>query len=70
MSDSAAPPPDDDPTKVSRRTFLKTAGVSAAATSVAQGLAASAGPTVLGPDAVPLTLKINGAVKRSPSSRG
>ena len=52
-----------DPTKVSRRSFLKTAGVSAAAASVAQGLAESAGTNVLGPDAVPLTLKVNGALK-------
>jgi xanthine dehydrogenase YagT iron-sulfur-binding subunit len=49
----------------SRRTFLKTAGVGAAATTVV-GVAtqAAAGPQVLGPDAVTLTLKVNGAVRR------
>ena len=55
--------PDDD-AKLSRRTFLKTAGVGAAATSVVGALAEStAGATVLGPDAVDLSLKINGAFK-------
>lgn len=56
-------PPDDDPTKVSRRNFLRTAGVSAAAASVAGGLAEPAAATVLGPGPVELTLKVNGVAK-------
>ncbi len=58
------PPPsrENDPTRVSRRTFLKTAGVGAAATSLV-GASAPASATVLGPDAVPLTLKVNGALR-------
>jgi xanthine dehydrogenase YagT iron-sulfur-binding subunit len=56
-------PPDDDPTKVSRRNFLKTAGVSAAAASVATGLAEPAAAAVLGPGPVELTLKVNGAAQ-------
>ncbi len=45
----------------SRRTFLKTAGAGAAATTVVGvGARAGAGPTVLGPDAVTLNLKVNG----------
>jgi xanthine dehydrogenase YagT iron-sulfur-binding subunit len=48
----------------SRRTFLKTAGVGAAATTVAGvGTAAAAGPEVLGPDAVTLSLRVNGALR-------
>ena len=60
-----AKPPSDDPKgpRFSRRSFLKTAGAGAAASTLAAGVAQSAPPTVLGPDAVPLTLKINGAVK-------
>ncbi len=52
---------------VSRRTFLKTVGASAAATTVA--VAASAGetraaaPAVLGPGPVPVSLKINGTIQ-------
>ena len=58
----AKPPDDDSPVSgVSRRTFLKTAGVGAAATSLIGAAPGAAGPTVLGPDAVPLALKINGA---------
>jgi xanthine dehydrogenase YagT iron-sulfur-binding subunit len=56
-------PPGDDPTKVSRRSFLRTAGVSAAAASVAGGVAETAAATVLGPGPVELTLKVNGAAK-------
>jgi aerobic-type carbon monoxide dehydrogenase small subunit (CoxS/CutS family) len=47
---------------VSRRTFLKTAGVGAAASSLI-GAAPASGPALLGPDAVPLALKINGAAR-------
>ena len=43
----------------SRRTFLKSAGVGAAAGLVA-GSEADAAPEVLGPGPVPLTLKVNG----------
>src|SRR5438552_3805627 len=59
----ANPPDDGVPgSGVSRRTFLKTAGVGAAATSlVAAAPGTAPGPTVLGPEAVPLTLRINGA---------
>ena len=55
---------DDSGPGVSRRTFLKTAGVGAAASSLA-GVAISqaAGAKVLGPGPVPLTLKVNGAAR-------
>jgi aerobic-type carbon monoxide dehydrogenase small subunit (CoxS/CutS family) len=60
-----AKPPSDAPNgpQFSRRSFLRTAGAGAAASTIASGLAESAPPQVLGPDAVPLTLKVNGAVK-------
>src|SRR5262249_17863044 len=60
----AHPSDKDDPAApvVSRRTFLKTAGVGAAGTSLA-GVAIPAGAAVLGPGPVLLSLKINGAVK-------
>jgi xanthine dehydrogenase YagT iron-sulfur-binding subunit len=58
------PPPDQgrEQPSFSRRSFLKSAGVSAAATTVV-GVAerAPAAPAVLGPDAVTLALKVNGA---------
>jgi len=49
----------------SRRSFLKTAGVGAAASTVV-GVAADAvsAPQVLGPEAVSLTLKVNGAARQ------
>ncbi len=57
----AKPPSQDDKGGgFSRRTFLKTAGVGAAATSLVGGVAQSAPAAVLGPGAVPLTLNING----------
>jgi len=60
----AKPPTrDHDGTRVSRRTFLKTAGASAAASGLLGGAAAPAAATVLGPGAVPLELKVNGAVR-------
>jgi len=49
----------------SRRSFLKTAGVGAAATTVV-GVAAKAtsAPQVLGPDAATIGLKVNGALRQ------
>ncbi|HET7291202.1 MAG TPA: (2Fe-2S)-binding protein [Vicinamibacteria bacterium] len=59
------PKADDTDVKpgVTRRDFLKTAGASAAATGLAGGAAVAAPPEVLGPDAVTLELKVNGAVR-------
>ncbi len=56
------PPSNDDRGGVSRRVFLKTAGVGAAATSLVGAVSAATADAVLGPDAVPLSLKINGAI--------
>jgi len=48
----------------SRRTFLKTAGVGAAASSVVGvGAPAQGAATILGPDAVTLRLRVNGATR-------
>ena len=60
-----AKPPSEEPTgpRFTRRSFLKTAGASAAASTIAGGIASAAPPQVLGPDAVPMTLKVNGALK-------
>jgi aerobic-type carbon monoxide dehydrogenase small subunit (CoxS/CutS family) len=62
-----AEPPDeqrkDEEPGVSRRTFLKTAGIGAAATGLVGGAVEPSGAAVLGPDAVTLSLKVNGAVK-------
>jgi xanthine dehydrogenase YagT iron-sulfur-binding subunit len=58
------PSQDDDGKTVTRRTFLKTAGVGAAASSLLTGTAATpAAAVVLGPEAVPLALKVNGATR-------
>ena len=46
---------------VSRRDFLKTVGVGAAATGLAASTPRAAEAAVLGPDAVPLRLTVNGA---------
>ena len=46
--------------EVSRRTFLKTVGVGAAATGLVAQSARPAEAAILGPDAVPLTLRVNG----------
>lgn len=58
-------PPDDESAMpaFSRRSFLKTAGVGAAATTVVGVGAKAEGAQVLGPDAVTLSLKVNGAVQ-------
>ena len=48
---------------LSRRTFLKTAGVGAAATSLVGVGGRAEGATVLGPGPFPLSLKVNGAVR-------
>ncbi len=45
---------------VSRRTFLKTVGVGAAATGLVAAAPRATGAAILGPDAVPLSLKVNG----------
>ena len=58
-------PPDDAPDllHVSRRTFLKTVGASAAATGLVGAVPGPAQAEILGPDAVPLALKINGVTR-------
>lgn len=58
-------PPDDslDPLRVSRRTFLKTVGVGAAATGLVGAVPGPAQAEILGPDAVSLALKINGETR-------
>src|SRR4051812_21504347 len=59
-----AKPEDDDPrSRVSRRTFLKTAGAGAAASSLAGAALPADGVSVLGPEAVPLALRVNGAAR-------
>ncbi len=61
------PPPDDgggESPAFSRRSFLKSAGVSAAATTlVGAAERTAAAPSVLGPDAVTLSLKVNGTAR-------
>ena len=59
----ARPPSDSRRTGVSRRTFLKTAGVGAAATTVAGAAAREAAAEILGPGPVPLSLKVNGEAR-------
>jgi xanthine dehydrogenase YagT iron-sulfur-binding subunit len=64
MSRKPSPPEDDSATPAfSRRSFLKTAGVGAAATTMVGVGAPGEAATILGPDAVTLTLKVNGAVR-------
>jgi aerobic-type carbon monoxide dehydrogenase small subunit (CoxS/CutS family) len=65
MARRPSPPDDESVTPAfSRRSFLKTAGVGAAATTVV-GVAAEgqSAPVILGPDAVTLALKVNGAAR-------
>lgn len=59
-------PPDDESAQpaFSRRSFLKTAGVGAAATTMVGVGAKGEAAQVLGPDAVTLSLKVNGAVRQ------
>jgi len=66
----AKPPTPGDPEReettgkgVSRRVFLKSAGVGAAATGLIGAGAQPAAAAVLGPDAVPLALKVNGVAR-------
>lgn len=61
----AQPPSRDgeEPQGVSRRTFLKTAGVGAAASSLLGAAAAPAAAQILGPDAVTLALTVNGVLR-------
>ena len=53
----------DDPRNVSRRAFLKTVGVGAAATGLVAPTPREAEAAILGPDAVPLVLKVNGSAR-------
>lgn len=55
------PKSDPTPFSVSRRTFLKTVSVGAAATGLVTQAPRVAEAAVLGPDAVPLRLTVNGA---------
>lgn len=55
------PKPVNTSSAVSRRTFLKTVGVGAAAAGLVAPSPREAEAAILGPDAVPLVLKINGA---------
>ena len=62
----AKPPSPEDGTLspgFSRRAFLKTAGVGAAATGLIGVESRPLGATVLGREAVPLSLKVNGALR-------
>jgi len=58
---AASPPKDPSKLQFSRRTFLKSAGAGAAAGSVLGMGGRPEAPRLLGPEAVPLKLKINGA---------
>jgi xanthine dehydrogenase YagT iron-sulfur-binding subunit len=64
MARRPSPPDDGSRTPAfSRRSFLKTAGVGAAATTVVGVGAKGEAATILGPDAVTLSLKVNGAAR-------
>ncbi len=67
MSSRKKSPP-ESPSGVSRRSFLKGAGVAAAGTTVLSsgllGHAAEAPARIIGPGATPITLNVNGAPKR------
>ena len=62
MASKPSPPPEESHgPEFSRRTFLKTAGASAAASTVVGMGSRGEAATVLGPAAVTLNLKVNGA---------
>jgi aerobic-type carbon monoxide dehydrogenase small subunit (CoxS/CutS family) len=62
MASKPSPPDDGNETPAfSRRSFLRTAGVGAAASTVVGVGAKAQAAQVLGPDAVTLNLKVNGA---------
>ncbi|HSB60320.1 MAG TPA: (2Fe-2S)-binding protein [Vicinamibacteria bacterium] len=63
MSKPPSPPDDRNAQGFSRRSFLKTAGVGAAATGLVGVAATARAATVLGPGPVPLSLKVNGAIR-------
>jgi xanthine dehydrogenase YagT iron-sulfur-binding subunit len=64
MARRPSPPGDESGTPAfSRRSFLKTAGVGAAATTVVGVGARGEASPVLGPDAVTFNLKVNGTVR-------
>lgn len=68
MKPSTTPPP--DPWSVSRRSFLKNLGTTAAAgaasgaEALAQQAAQAGAEAVQGPDAVPITLRVNGETRQ------
>ena len=65
MASKPSPPGDPGGTPAfSRRSFLKTAGVGAAATTMVGVGARSQAAQVLGPDAVTLSLKVNGTLQQ------
>jgi len=65
MARKPSPPADEGATlSFSRRSFLKTAGVGAAATTMVGVGAPTEAAQVLGPDAVTLSLKVNGTVQK------
>jgi hypothetical protein len=69
MARKPSPPDDESATPAfSRRSFLKTAGVGAAATTVVGVGARGEAAQILGPDAVTVSLKVNGGSGRSPSA--
>jgi aerobic-type carbon monoxide dehydrogenase small subunit (CoxS/CutS family) len=64
MARKHSPPGDESGTPAfSRRSFLKTAGVGAAATTVVGVGAKGEAAQILGPDAVTFSLKVNGTVR-------
>jgi xanthine dehydrogenase YagT iron-sulfur-binding subunit len=64
MARKPSPPDEESPTpEFSRRSFLKSAGVSATATTMVGVGARGEAATVLGPEPVTLNLKVNGAVQ-------
>jgi len=64
MARKPSPPDEESPTpEFSRRSFLKSAGVGAAATTMVGVGARGEAATVLGPDPVTLNLRVNGAAQ-------